>query len=388
MALAGLLSEFFKIKVGELRLALLTQGLELPTGPAFDGMTNKESYRCRLLQHSSQNLQDSAVEWIRMCFSWDKHYLAAMCAFFNLKPTAGAKQRSQKDKPAMQRALLVLGLEAITASLKARSIQTAPDASVLGPVPTYSESESFVVVVVGMWWTRSAKCKHPDTARMDQLAQMVAADVKVVALTCDPLPCSCVGPCARACNGSECAQPSEQQMLCDVRSPRIWSRGPRAHADTIGGRRTDLLIFDYFWSPDIYWKDGEKQGGGYGGDWVTKLTEFFSKSGSLALLPNDKVGMVRGMIEQMPIRIPWVKLLTTEDANTFHPLYMATESITERHPDGDILTGVDDPGHLGRTNATATDQYLDQHHPFVLFYNQSVHANASFACTRLKSLIA
>jgi hypothetical protein len=145
-----------------------------------------------------------------------------------------------------------------------------------------------------------------------------------------------------------------------------------------------LIVMDYFFLPKVYLDDENKQGLGYGGDWVTKVTFFFSHGGHLALLPNDKFGSMEKMLQINPV--PWCSVLSSRDAEEIHPLYMATRAITVEDPDGSYLRGVD-ALHWGRTNASAVEHYLNRDHPFLLLHSPSLYDSSEAARDKLKQLI-
>ena len=197
-----------------------------------------------------------------------------------------------------------------------------------------------------------------------------------------------VGPQTRVLCMSNAVKNSTGCTVCgDLRNPRAWfsTRGAGA-SQTIAGQGTTIFLLDYFFLPSIYYKSGENIGDGYGGRWFSHLLPlFFQHGGHIAILPNDKWGL----LEQMRrLRLcdgsSESVMLTTEDAGLYHPLFMATQVVTSALGS---LIGVADTHQSERNNGTQIDQYLDPQHPFCLVYSTSKITNEVEAKCKLQSLV-
>jgi len=316
-------------------------------------------YRCQVLCEAAES--DLTRVWIRSCFAWDNHHLASMCRWCEVQPTKGLKTGSKCSRPIMQRALLAHGWRVIENALK--RIEKSRAVTQVEPERPVREEKEFVILCMGMWWKRGARKVHPDTARLDQLERMVVPGVRVVADTLAGVQ----------------VVASDKQLLFDISRAGTWSGTDPARSIT--GEVAHLIIMDYFYLPKIYLEAENKQGLGYGGDWVTKVTFFFSNGGHLALLPNDQFGSMERSLRENPV--PWCCKLDVADTRVLHPLYMATDAIT----DGGFLVSVTDHLHRGRTNDTSLREYLDEEQPFLLFYSPDLYDSHEAARAKLRALM-
>ena len=238
----------------------------------------------------------------------------------------------------------------------------APD-----PPPTI-----FTIGLGGMWCDRPTRGPvHSDTVRATELRHMLKPH-NVVCLQ----------------NGNVGNAASNDSLTVDFRAIRGWYRRCRdgkVDPDTIIGRGVTIFILDYYWLPQIYYEQNNHPNG-YGGGWFAKLIPFFFQEGGIiAVLPNDKFGMLRAMHAAAVVDggvTEGVKWLTKKDALLCHPLYMATESITV---DG-ALRGAGLSHGGGRTNATQAETYLDKQHPFCLVYNVRMCKNPEDATALMQAL--
>jgi hypothetical protein len=162
------------------------------------------TYQCQILCDATDS--ELAKVWFRSCFAWDDTHLDAMCRWCMLQPTKGLQRGARYTRPLMQKALVVYGWNVIRKDV--RKTREAVTGTPVEPAEVSAQvPQNFVVLCMGMWWTRGGRKVHPDTARLDQLERMVAPGVKVVADTLD---------------GVEVVA-SEKQLLFDISRARTWS---------------------------------------------------------------------------------------------------------------------------------------------------------------------
>lgn len=332
------------------------RGIELPGRRASRGLM--------LLRRLCLTQQyPKAALWIHVCLTAKPDRLVCMCKFLELEPTKRQKQGSKQGTGLMRKVLLKFVLETPDIATTRHSSRllsplTPPEEPNNVGVETLGLDIATVVVeaepvvdinigIVGMWWERpNPKDTHPDMMRMDALDRILAGGVRLVAITME-----------------EKARPTPNQAVLDIRSVNRGWRSRLEDVDTILNREIFLLIVDYFYIPSEYYGTS-KQGLGYGLNWITKFTSFFSWGGGMALMPNDKHGRLKDDLGDTD----WWFELTQEDAANVHPLFIATASIT-----GECgrLIGVTDPQHVNRgANREAIKQWLDEEHPFLLCYNK------------------
>jgi hypothetical protein len=150
-----------------------------------------------------------------------------------------------------------------------------------------------------------------------------------------------------------------------------------------------IFILDYFWVPKEYLVDQHFTTTlGYGARWFSHLIPlFFRNGGQIVLLPNDKNGLIRSMNTdaRASSTSSSFELLTATEARSYHPLYWATETITD--VDTGYLRGAA-PCHGGdRSNATQIKAHLDPSNPFCLVYNTDHFATANDARAHLKHIM-
>jgi hypothetical protein len=68
---------------------------------------------------------------------------------------------------------------------------------------------------------------------------------------------------------------------------------------------------------------------GYGTEWgLTILPNFLTNGGNIAILPNDKWDRMRDLINAPQTPVYSIIPLSSEEARLYHPLYAATDAIT------------------------------------------------------------
>ena len=215
---------------------------------------------------------------------------------------------------------------------------------------------------------------HSDAVRCGEVRRLLGPLTKVVCLS----------------NGVTEGTEGSGTVFAEFRDTRTWFNR-RDPEQSIAGRGITIFLLDYFWLPGIYYRNGEMRGDGYGGRWFSRtLPLFFKHGGQIAILPNDNGGELRNMISNVErvcsrqLASLGVHMLTVEDADACHPLYVATARVTGA--DGCIRgAGVSHQG--GRDNSRVLEEYLDIEHPFCMVYNTGVFGDASAALSKLKSLI-
>ena len=229
---------------------------------------------------------------------------------------------------------------------------------------------SEVVALGGMWCDRgegNERSTHSDSARARRLRQIVKPHVGVLSVS----------------NSSSMDPTSTLSLQLDLRNDKSWKRDHRFGVDSIPGRGVRYFFLDYYWLPHIYYDAREHQNvHGYGGRWFSDLLPaFFLNGGLIAILPNDNGGFLMRMHASSPDIA--IMLLTSEEALLYHPLYLATHTLTR---DG-ALEGVGENCGRYRTNESSVRQWLNKDHPFCLAFNRAEFKFAHLACESLRSLI-
>jgi hypothetical protein len=95
-------------------------------------------------------------------------------------------------------------------------------------------------------------------------------------------------------------------------------------------RRCTIFLLDYFYLSDIYLQLEQNIGLGYGAEWGwTILPNFFGNGGNIAILPNDKWGRMRDLLNAPQTTEYSITTLSDADARLYHPLYTTTDAITD-----------------------------------------------------------
>ena len=176
---------------------------------------------------------------------------------------------------------------------------------------------------------------------------------------------------------------STLSLQLDLRHAKSWRQDHRYGADSIPGPGARYFLLDYNWVPHIYYDKGENNVNGYGGLWFSDILPIYFRGGGLvAILPNDNGGFLMRMHSSNPEIA--IRLLTSAEALLCHPLYMATQTLTQ---DGE-LTGVGAGHGRYRTNESSVRQWLDTEHPFCLAFNQEAFHSAQDALDDLRSLMS
>jgi hypothetical protein len=151
-------------------------------------------------------------------------------------------------------------------------------------------------------------------------------------------------------------------------------------------RRCTIFLLDYFYLPDIYLQLKQNIGDGYGTEWgLTILPNFFANGGNIAILPNDKWDRMRNLLNAPQITVYSIVTLSTADARLYHPLYAATDAIT------DSATGtLNGTGHCNtrrRNNDTQQRLYLHPETPFYVVYKSAFLSSNELALSYLEGLL-
>ena len=285
-------------------------------------------------------------------------------------PTAEVARSAELDVlvlPAVAEAVLPDDTEAVLPPEAAVLVLSAVEEAV-AVLPLVHMSE--VVALGGMWCDRgeaNVDSTHSDSARSRRLRQLVGSHVAVLSVS----------------NSTSMSLSSTLSLQLDLRNERSWRTDHRFGVDSLPGRGVRFFFLDYYWLPHIYYDEHEnKNAHGYGGRWFSHLLPaFFLSGGLIAILPNDNGGFLMRMHASNPGIA--ILLLTPEEALLYHPLYMATQSLTH---DG-VLEGVGENCGRYRTNESSVRQWLDLEHPFCLAFNRVVFQSGRLACERLRSLM-
>lgn len=223
---------------------------------------------------------------------------------------------------------------------------------------------------------RASALVHPHAAHTWFLVQKAAAERPVIALLAmlciDPGHSDAVRaealrrlyPRARVFGVAGGTRPgSDAQLFGDLRRLTCFVRkaGARGDTDCIAQRDATVLLLDYFWMPQTYLRpESNCSTHGYGTGWFTvQLPAFFAHGGRVAVLPNDRWGLLRGMAEEAR----WTELtpLDRSEADRHHPLWRATAAAT-------ATEAWSLRRDRQRTNELAAAEYLDPDHPFLLVW--------------------
>ena len=234
------------------------------------------------------------------------------------------------------------------------------------------------IALGGIWADRTGTHVHSDTARFNALRGALGPRVKLFGVA----------------HGSPSLQTTLITLAADVRRDESWysSRTNRdasaPQEDTITGRGATIFVLDYFWVPKEYLVDQHFTSTlGYGARWFSDLIPlFFRHGGQIVLLPNDKNGLIVRMhtAARTPSSSFSLTLLTAAEARLCHPLYSATDTITDF--DTGLLRGAASSHGGDRSNATQVRAHLNSTNPFCLVYNTAHFASAHDACALLRRL--
>jgi hypothetical protein len=341
--------------------------------------------RDKLRQRTIVGKYPSTALFIAHCFSLSFSQLEELCTYCEIPSTLWRTNRN-KTKELLRRLVLeyimspiIAHLDTITPATRTSTVQPGPPTSTVA-----ATTVTVTVAVVGMFWLRQPNnsqgkrgLHHPDTVRMDQLQKLFGQGVELLAVGLNS-------------EGSAVAGKKDpRQLSLDIRERRSWYSGVSSN-DTIVSRGVFLILVDYFWLPPSYYRNGEKQGLGYGGKWFSHhLPVFFAQGGGVVIFGNDHDGVLLALLQLSSTLEASSVLLTVEEARKIHPLYMATEAVTTiSNDDGTSqLTGVYTE-HAHKTNKYVTAEYLNVQHPFVLVYNPNMFSCAQAALTRLGNMMA
>jgi hypothetical protein len=194
---------------------------------------------------------------------------------------------------------------------------------------------------------------HPDTVRCNALQQISQIPVFGVAkFRCEKSTLALVG---------------------DVRCKSTWTssgRMSRYCTGSITTRQAKVVLLDYYWLENGYFDpQSNRNTNGYGAEWVKVLIPLAFQNGvKVVILPNDRWGAVARMIKQDHIHLAQaggeVTKMSLLCSFLYNPLFRATQAAV--HSVGWQYSVALD--HTNRTNKTAWSQYLNQSHPFFLFY--------------------
>ena len=251
------------------------------------------------------------------------------------------------------------------------------DSLTLGTV-TLPPRERVVIALGGIWTDRTGRHVHSDTARFSALRDSLRPGVRLFGVA----------------HGSPSLHTTLLTLAADIRRDESWysSRFIRDSSapptDTITRRGATIFILDYFWVPREYLVDQHFTTTlGYGARWFSHLIPlFFCHGGQIVLLPNDKNGLILSMHDaaRASLSSSSLVLLTATEAHWCHPLYSATDAITDRKTG--YLRGAAASHGGDRSNATQVLAHLDPSNPFCLVYNTDHFATAGDAREHLRCL--
>jgi hypothetical protein len=229
-----------------------------------------------------------------------------------------------------------------------------------------------VLAIGGIWGDRPGKVVHSDTTRFKAVKDRLPARWRVFGITSGP------------------DVPSTDSTLNgDLRHEDVWyNSSRRQRGDTITARGASVFVLDYYFIPTSYLDSPRYRPIlGYGNQWFARLIPIFIEHGGLVvLLPNDKNGLVRAMYTDSPSTSLSVSLLTRREASMYHPLYSATDAITNFTTNE--LRGTGASHGRGKTNASQLHIYSNMDHPFFLIYKKASFASIFEVYALLRELTA
>jgi hypothetical protein len=231
-----------------------------------------------------------------------------------------------------------------------------------------------VLAIGGIWGDRPGKAVHSDTVRFNAVKDRLPARWRVFGISSGPHVTS-----------------TDSTLNGDLRHEDVWCNSSRRQrgdtvVDTITARGATVFVLDYYFIPTSYlYSPRYRPIMGYGNQWFARLIPIFIEhSGLIILLPNDKNGLIRAMHTDSPSPSLSVSLLTKREASMYHPLYSATDAITNFATNE--LRGTGASAGREKTNASQLHIYSNTDHPFFLIYKTASFASIAEVYALLREL--